>query len=359
MNKLMKAEASLAKTGDTNISLADEGSREIVSYFLRDVRGRIDLAETIRQKSESTSFSAKIESIRMHIINGELSLAKAEIDLCVSETKDEQSELSLERARYYFYSQEYGISKEILQHLIVDKDLLMTTKITSYELLGQSYFNLGDIDDAITNLKKAMDYLDYFPFIISAYVAGAHLVKIKSEQNKFSEADDVLTFLRQKLRGIKQDEVWLSRSLVVARGYYHYLKNTGQVKLQVELLHETLAIAIWLNDLEVITKCRRDLSELDIAEVEAKNVNFLPTIGALLISIPKSTSRFGSSPILSKALTSLMSGEKTFDELFENVYGFRFDKERHNMHLRSLLSKLRKKLPPNMLVVKNGIIVLG
>ncbi len=359
MNKLMKAEQILAKAGDVSISLANEDSMELVSYYLRDVRGRIDLTETVRQRSKSNSFSAKLETIRTYIVNEKFALAKSAIDLCVSETKEERSELSLERARYYFYTGEFGTSKEILQSLIGDKDVPVTTKITSHELLGQCFFRLGHIEHAVSNLKKAMDYLDFFPFVISAYVAGAHLVKIKSEQKKFSEANEILAFLRQKLRGLKQDEVWLSRSLLVARGYYHYLKNSGERKLQVELLHETLAIAVWLGDLEMIQRCRNDLKELSEVELKSKNINFLPSIGVLLISNPKSVSHFESSPILTKALNSLLSGEKTLEELFENVYGYAYNKERHEIHLRSLLSKLRKKLPPNSLLVKNGVIVLG
>lgn len=359
MNKLRNAELSIAKTGDVNISLADQGSSDLVSYYLRDVRGRVDLAEVVRRDTQGGSFVAQLESIRTHIANEEFALAKEIIDSCVSESKEEQSELSLERARYYFYTREYGICKEILQHLITDKDVLLTTKITSYELLGQSYYHMGHVERGILNLKKSMEFLDFMPFVISAYVAGAHLVKIKSEQKKFAEANEILAFLRQKLRGIKQDEIWLSRSLLVARGYCHYLKNTDQTEERRSLLHETLAVSTWLGDLEMIEKCRKDLADLGDKASVVRNIKFLPQLGVLLISNPKSLGRFEASPILSKALTGLLGGEKSLEELFEYVYGYKYDKERHSMHLRSLLSKLRKKLPPNALIVKDGIIVLG
>ena len=359
MKKSMAAELDIAKTGNSHISLADAGSSALVSYYLRDVRGRVDLAEAVNQKPHAESFESHLESIRIHIANEEFTLAKEAIDLCVSESKEEQSELSLERARYYFYTKEYGISKEILQHLINDRDVLMTTKVTSYELLGQSYYYLGHVERAISNLKKSMDYLDYMPFVISSYVAGAHLAKIFSEQKKFSEANEILTFLRQKLRGIKQNEIWLSRALLVVRGNCHYLKNLGQTEKLRSLLHETLAVATWLGDLEMTERCRRDLTELGELVLKPKNINFLSQLGVLLISNPKSVGRFDASPILSKALTVLIMGEKSLEELFEYVYEYKYDKERHNIHLRALLSKLRKKLPPNALLVKDGVISLG
>ncbi|MDZ4662547.1 MAG: hypothetical protein SGJ18_13125 [Pseudomonadota bacterium] len=359
MNKQMKFEMNIAKTGDAAISLADQGSAELVSYYLRDVRGRVDLASEVQRKSGYESFTEQLEAIRTHIANEDYKKAKEMIDSCVTESIEERSELSLERARYYFYTLEYGISKEILQHLIVDRDVLLTTKITSYELLGQSYYHLGHTDRAVSNLKKSLNYLDYMPFVISSYVAGAHLVKIKSEQNKFSEAKEILDYLKQKLRGIKQDEIWLARNLLVARGYCHYLKRQGKVQELRSLLHETLAIALWLGDLEMTERCRRDLKDLGEVELKSKNINFLEGLGVLLITNPKSISRFENSPTLSKVLICLLRGEKTLEDLFTDVYDLKYDKERHDMHLRALLSKLRKKLPPNALQVKAGLIKLG
>ncbi len=124
MKKYISAELTLAKTGDTQISLGEEDSNELVSYFLRASRGRRDLAEMVRGNSESQSFVAKLEEIRTLISNEDFELAKKEIDLCQPVSDVEKAELLLEECRYYFWTNRFETVLPLLQKLITSKDLI-------------------------------------------------------------------------------------------------------------------------------------------------------------------------------------------------------------------------------------------
>ncbi len=223
-------------------------------------------------------------------------------------------------------------------------------------MLGQTHYSLGQFSQAEEHLTKSMDFLEFFPFARSAFVAGAHLIKLKSELKKFNEAQSVITFLEKKCKQVDQDETWLVRSLLLNRGKCHYFFHMGQMDERETCLLESFFIAEWVKDKLILRKCSQELA--DKTPSPDRNLNLLPLSGVLLIKNPRKVIRLAEHPVLVKIVALLLQGAQTSEQVFEKVWELKFDKERHDQHLRSTLSKLRKKLPPDTLVVKDGKIYL-
>lgn len=355
MSKL-KSEYNIAKTGTEKVSLGEMHSNDLVSYFLRDVRGRPMLAEQIRNLESSDSFLARLEDIRTYLERRDLMKAKALIDSCIAETATDHAELLLEKARYYFFSSNFDLTIEILNCLVVNKDCAATTKMTAHEMLGQSYYGLDNVEKAIEHLKKATQQLEFLPYVYSGFVAGAHLVKLFAELKNFAEAKSVLNFLSQVLNGTSDQDIWISRKLLFLRALFHFQKlcaASSETSLQ-----EAFVIASWLDDQNMIAKCEADFLAMGFVKPKLENLNFLSSSELLLIMRPRFCCRFDNSPILLKLFEALAKGPMKSEDLFLEVYGYPYDKERHSNHLRSMLSKLRKKLPPNFLMVSGGVVAL-
>ncbi len=358
MNRLAKTEIKLAKTGTDNISLQESDSNELVSYFLRDVRGRPDLAQAVQQNSTNTGFSSILEQIRILIEADKLNEAKALIDRTVTTTPQEQAELMLEQGRYYFFVGELATSTEILNKLCQNKDAIPTTRMTSYELAGQAWCLAGNIEKGLDCLRKATKQLEFLPYVLSGYVAGAHLIKTLSELGQFTKAKVTLNFLKNKLTQLSGDEIWLARKLLVLRGEVHLYKNMNEQENMRVSLKDAFGVAHWLEDRDMVMKCVQDYEALDLALPTANNINFIANAGALLIMAPKHFGRFDKSPVLAKMLQLILESPISTEDLFQATYRYPFDRQRHSNHLRAMLSKLRKKLPSNSLKIVNGRIEL-
>ena len=354
MSKLGKTEIKIAKYGDDNISLNDIESNQLISYFLRDVRGRKDLAGVLENSDSAKTFSALLERIRSCITTLNLVDAKKLIEQCVPESQHEQIELNLEHARCCFYTENFLTCIDLLQIIIGNRESLPTSRMTAFELLGQTYYKVGKTDEAISFLTRASAQLEFFPYAISGFVAGAHLVKIQSEQGDYSAAFSALDYLNGKLSRIQDDEIWLSRILLILRAKYHIFQNQKNKELALHHLQEAFWVSKWLGDLEMTDKCLCDFESLQTTPSKAKNFMYLPTIDGLLLFLPKRFIRFEKSPVLRKIIQCLLAGPKTHEELFSEVWGLRFNKEQHSNLIRTALTKLRAKLPDNFLKVSDG-----
>ena len=61
---------------------------------------------------------------------------------------------------------------------------------------------------------------------------------------------------------------------------------------------------------------------------------------------------------MKKMLDCLVHGDIPQEDFFERVWGLEASKEEHIAHIRANLSKLRKYLPKNSVILKNCIIRL-
>ncbi len=356
MKSLTNLEIQMAKTGSGAVDLVNGDAAELLSYYLRAGRGRSDLSEQVLGKIPTAMFSSAIEFIRSLIWQEKYIDAKILIDVCLPTNALEQIELNLEKGRFYFFSDEFLTAQNILENIISAVDAPITTRMTAHELLGQTHLNLGNVTRAENHLQKAMEYLLLLPYMQSGFVAGAYLVKICAEQNRLKEAEMRLDFLKAQLKEIKHDDAWLSRLLLTLRAEIILLRQIKETKKEQELLLEALRISQWLEDKYIERKC---LQELEVVPKISQALQFLPLTGVLLFHRPKDVRRFDNHPALAKLLSALTSGPKTYEELNLQVWNEEYDKEKHALRLRSALSKLRKRLPPNTLIVQDSLVSLA
>lgn len=353
MKTIAKIELELAENGKTTID--DDGNADGISYYLRAHNGRRDLGEVVRANSQSTQFLSQLENIRTFFKRFEYQQAKNIIDQCQPTSVVEQNELNLENARYYYFVHEYQTAFEILQKLIDSSDVLLTSRITANEIAGQCLYHLHKKETAISYFKKSMQYLETLPFTFSAFVAGAHLVKTYSELKDFKKASSALSFLKKCLGKVKQEEAWASRQLLLIRARCHFFKNSDDRSMYESHLLEALHLADWLGDKHTKNLCEK---ELGAVAPSTNNMVLLPHSSVLLFRNPKKVSRLEGAEMLAKILMLLQVRPYTEEELFAAVWNLEYHKERHSAHLRATLSKLRRKLPDNSLLLSQGVIAL-
>ncbi len=361
MKKYFEAEQIISSKGSLSLDTANE-SAEIVTYYLRTFRGRKDLAQTLHAITKEGSFVSQLEAIRNLLAERKLGPAKEIIDTCRPENAIEECELFLETARYYYFVKSYERCNETLDKILSCAEALVPTWMTAFQLKGVALYDLGQVDGAIESLKKSIQLLDLIPHTPSGVIATAHLIKILSEQQRFEEAKNYICFLENTIEGIEQSEAKLLRLLPLMRAKFHFYKNMAEPKAAFAYLQESLQVAAWLDDHEMLDKCRSDLSALASSEqssvLNGEGWTFLPNAQWLLVSASRKPYELSSKPLLQQILTLLFKGPISEENFFSQIWGLNYKPEKHSPHVRATLSKLRKLLPVGALKSTDGVVVL-
>ena len=362
MKKYFKNEQVLAQKGESILNLSEAvDSAELFSYFLRDHRGRKDLAALvdIMKPNSDENFVRNIEKIRTHFENAEFDQAKKLIGLVVTESTLENLELTLEKARLNYFQGDWQQSRTLLQYLTNHPETLPTSRLTAYQILGLCYYEELNLNESIAIFEKAVKIWDLYPYAYSGAVAAAYLIKIYCEQNQENSAKELLDYFAKNLEQINSEDSWIAMYIIYLRAQFHFYKNSNFSSAKIHFA-EALVIARWSEDWQVIAKSEKDILEYpSLNKVEeshslrGKTWVYLPESKILLHSRPKKVFKLDDSPILNSLMVTLMNRPLTEEEIFEKVWQMTFVKERHSGHVRSTLSSLRKKLPAGCLIFKN------
>ena len=363
MKKYFSNERHLAETGEAVLDLSNkEDSTTLFSYFLRDHRGRKDLADLLT--NDANSFGSQLEVIRNLFESGKLEEAKAAIDGVLTSDPVEKLELALETARYFYFKGDWQSCRTVTEFLVNHKKTLPTTRMTAYQLLGLSFYHLGQPLDGLQFLEKSLKMWELFPYAHGGAVSNAYVVKIYSELNRRDMAENQLEQFAHRLQQIKSVESWLPMYLTFLRAKFHFLK-THNFAAAATIYAESCVISEWLEDWQTKEKCDNDLVEFPELNKEpahsilrGQSWIYLLESRLLLHLQPKKVFSLADSPIIESLILLLSKGETSEDQLFSQVWKFPYIKERHSAHLRSTLSSLRKKLPPSCLTVRGGIVSL-
>lgn len=361
IKKLQKAEEFFAKETQDERSFHSHCKSEhlALSYFLRATNGRSDLAKLV-QVTAPESFTNSIEKIRTAVYEGNYDLAQSLASALSCSTEIEKAELNVELARIALYTNKTELSLELIKSCLSASELSITTKITLLQMQGHALLSAQRHSEAIESLKSAVTMATVFPNLSSSFSARAFLVRAYAELKQFSNAEFELFCMSQQLSKIEQSEMWLDRTLTFLRAKSIHLKEKNSLLERNAILQEAAEIAKWLGDKGSELKSRGEILGDDIKGIVLRfsGWSYLPQLDLILNYETKKIDFLKDSPIAKKVILVLSGGGISSDKLFERVWGLKYEQDRHAVHLRAMLSKMRKKLPSNTLQVKDGVVFI-
>ncbi|MCK5072424.1 MAG: hypothetical protein KAQ98_03295 [Bacteriovoracaceae bacterium] len=372
MKKFVNIEEQLASSTDTIVLNTKKNGSEILSYYLRAYRGRLDLASIVGQSKKRPDFLSILEQIRTELKKGNFKKAETLIVKTTPNNELEKIELFLELTRLLIHKGKYEEAVRISDNVVNLTTTPPVSRMTLYQTRGHAYIALGDFNKAIKELESAITLSEVFPNASSGFSARTFLVKAYTELEKEDEAKQSCDILNKLLLDFKQNEIWLDRLLSVLRAEYTYYRKFGCPIDAIIRLKEAEQISIWLEEKDTAKRCMEDMkqcfNELSPEQEKQHKINnailcfsgwqYFPRLNLILTISPKKIETLNDSPITKKILLELAERPLSNDDFFKKIWNIDYKIQQHAGHIRSTLSKIRKKLPKESLTVSDGIIYL-
>jgi tetratricopeptide (TPR) repeat protein len=362
MNSLEKIEDELAKSGKLNLNLNSEDSAfGIVSYLLGTHKGRIDLASTVQANISNGDFALKIEKVRTYLGSNKLDEAKSVIDKIRPNSSNERSELYLEEAKYYTYLNQYIKVISIIKHALKETKLAPVSRVTLLQILGHAYMCQNCYQQAVGILEDAKNLAIIFPRLPSSYQISSCLIHSYAHLNRENKAREELLELKKRVSIIKDSDEWLARFLIYKRALAGYNKFYATDEKKFTNLVEAKILSKWLGQINIYNKCVQELKDFNLSKKVIHRYSDWTYIteGSIILFHNKiEFKRINKSSLMLKMLTLLILGPVSQEVFFKEIWNLELKTETHILHIRANLSKLRKYLPVNSLVLKDGIIHL-
>lgn len=361
MSKLKNIELQLAKSGKLSLDVSDESASTVFQHFIRGYMGRKDLARTLVAADDD--FEASLERVRTYLSRQLVTDALGILKTIKPKNEHERNEYGLELGRCHFFCGDFKACIEELISLLKSKNLSPVTLMTTQQLIGRSYFLLGQTQEAEDALLKSADLSLVFPFADSGFVAKAYLVHFYSESKNQMLAKKFLDMIDLDLHQKISNDLWLSRKLIGLRALSHYQRAFGAVDDLAETLNLGLTIAHFINDQDMVSRCTSDLRELQISPEIGKVLkqfqgwSYISKLKTILKNHPQEVIKLEKSSQIAEILEVLVKGPVDQQELFSQVWKLPYQSHYAN-NLRATLSKVRKYLPPTALTVHNGMVIL-
>lgn len=361
-NFLQKESQMLAKG---NVTLKENSkSSEIISYFMRVVKGRTDLGSAVNAMTSGNDFLYMLEQIRGSLKTNEFEKVEVLFKNLIPQSEVEEGEVLLEKARLHLFKRDYAIAENYAGVALKMNGLPLQTTMSLFQVRGLIRTNLKDYNGAISDLKAAVGISDVLTFAHSAFSAYTVLAQAYSYSGDEQNARNTITLTKKFLESFQDDETWLARLYEYLRAEFHYHKCFGAKDVAFGYLMAAKTVAHWLGYKYAENMCDNNIAEFPKDQdchfiKHFSDWSFVPDLKLVLIHNPKEIRRLDSNPLLSKILNLLSERPYELSELFEKVWEIGYKKERHHKHVHSILSKLRKKLPANALTVDNGIAILN
>lgn len=370
MKKFAEFEKML--TTKSNMESQRLGGSEFMTYFLRADLGRRDLAIKSVDGLKPTCPLGKVEQIRNTLAINDYGLANTLIQACEKDlhlfSAEERLEFQLEKMRLKAFTGEINEAVAGLLKLSLNASLLSSSRLTTYQMLGYCYFLKKDDDKALDYMNKALVLSDLYPMSFSTFATHSYLALLYARQNNFNEAEKSIKSM-QELIGLLTDDKdrYLSRLIYILRSQFHVNLYKNQKTDAYLYLRESRAVAAWLNDTATVGKCDADLIRAGLNEFqhnshesvfEFSNWLYMPRLKLIFVKVPKAAHDLSSHEKMSDMLEVLIGGQIELQIFFEKIWGIKYNHERHYSHIKSMLSKLKKFLPPNSLSIKNASICL-
>lgn len=360
IKRFLEIERKLAAGEASQISLT-KNSSEIVSYFLRAFRGRNDLSDVVKATAKSDPFLSRLEIIRTYLRANKLQEALAIIAEITPTNELEESELQLEKCRYHLFRSDWQKVLDLSEPLLGLSFVAAQTKMTLFQIRGLAFMKLNRFEEAIQDLKVAISFSEFFPEASSGFVAHTVSIHAHACAGKREQAQSLLDQTESLLHKVDDVDAWTEKKMQQLRARFHFANHFGSKQEAFEFLTEAHELAKWLDLKTTEAMCESDMRDFSTYRCEVirkfDSWTYLPRLRLILWLNPKTAVRTDQSELTHNMIELLAKQPRTQDELFESLWGIKLKNEYEN-HLRSILSKVRSKLPPGSILLKSKTVSL-
>jgi hypothetical protein len=173
----LQLESQLVANGSVTIDTSSSSSK-MMSYYLRAIRGRNDLAAALDAVAPDGGFIRRLEQARVALKSNKLHLAEALLLKTLPSTDEELAELLLEKARLCLFKRDYENGENFATGAIQLNVVSEVSLMTLFQVRGLIRTNLKKYSDAISDLKVAIGFSETMSFAHSAF--SAHTVRAKA-----------------------------------------------------------------------------------------------------------------------------------------------------------------------------------
>lgn len=352
-SKILNSEIDFSQGQKVEINTLDENDTHLVQHFLRHYR-----QQYLNIQNEKGNLQISLENLRNYIKMGDLDQSHIEIQNIEPQIDSNNvlyPEFLLEKARFFLLIKNEFEALKITAEILSKNGVSSLTKMTTCQLRADLYFKIGDLSSAEQNARKAVVESLRFPIASSRFSAIGFLIIILGHQGQLDEASRWLQNLRSLVDGIKQDNVWLDRMLILQRTYFRYYSINGEVHRALGHLSISKELAQWSGEQELVQRCINDGHEQQVLDFapeiyEKGHLTWIPSISVLLDKANNIFYRLQPESVQVKMLHCILTQVKNSEQMFESIWGLSYDKERHSSLLRTHLYQLRKKIPGLKLV---------
>lgn len=325
------------------------------AQYLRAYLNRTDLAMVVVSQGQN-NFDIQIEKSRNLIASGKYNEAQSVLQSLAPSTPNENGEYAIEMSRILHYANNNDECINLCNKTLLMPELNPVSRMTITQIRGVSYIQTQDYNSALIDLHEVAAHATLFPYSKAIVCAIAYLVWLYCHLNNRDEAQKYLLQLQHHLDLIQENKsVWISRLLFYIRAQFHFETKFGVSVKSNTALMDSLFLAQWLDDNETVKKAKMDIAKRDLQVVFYEKWYWIESQKIVLWKGTTAFTNLQASPLLCKLIEVLKTGPKSFDSLFEQTWGLKYE-SRHEKTLRSTLSKLRKVLPGNSLLVKESIV---
>ena len=364
LQEFLSIEADLASSQTAKLDLS-KATPELMSHYLRAWRGRVDLAQVI-ERSVSSASAPESESVRL--LNEIRSLLRAdELDQAWARLHSvrpggdfERAEFGLEECRYYLFKRDFKRVIEVSEPLLGLDSCSPQTLMSLYQVRGIAKTYSDQPQTAVADLEKAIALSACLPSAPTAFSCYTVLVQTYSRMKDRLKASELLEVSRGILERSVDNDLWLERLANFQRARIRYAEAFEPRCEYLRLAAETEVLSDWLGLKVNARLCRLDLGgeKVQGTSLPFLGGRYLPGLKLALMDHPRRLVRLEDSPQSSKIMELLCQGDQPVDELFKRVWGYGYQEENHSGHVRTMLSKLRKKLGDGYIVTRNKRIAL-
>jgi hypothetical protein len=339
----------------------DSSSAAVASFFLRR-NGRADLSRgVLALQPENSEFGLLLERVRTHFSQGDLIRAKAELGKIRPKGSLESAEIALEKCRLATAENRHSEAIQEATLALELPEVQPWTRMTLYQVRAHSCLELRDLAGARRDLWDARSIADLFPLMSTTISILRFMVKVEVLDGQFIAAENHLKLLLSIFSELPLTERWIDWRLTALRAEADFFASVNQGSRRTQALQEGIEISRWIGDRVTQKKCEDELRDTlsatysqpspELQVLSRPSWSYLPRFALILRHSPKAFHTLEDSPVTRSLLEELLRHDcLPNSEIFQRVWKLKFNKERHDSHLRNALSKLRKVLPKGALI---------
>lgn len=341
----------LASGGEISLSAQTSNASVIAQHFLRHYRSKKSYLIEEQNLPETI-----IENIRCALRSGKLIQAQDEIIGLNNEnlTIEQKLELLIEKTRLSLFSNDLYQALDYSALFFSLSPTCELSKMTVLQLRSDIYLRLEDLESSLENALAAYNLAKQFPLASSATSTCMFLAILYSKKNNSAQAFDTIHQHEKLINTCESVDLWLDRQLIICRGKFRvYLENKDYENAFIYL--KLAQIISEFNQQKVIhNQCLSDLIQWGdyFKPYTTKNIiysrsqmTYIDQLSVLIDFDLQEVYRINKKSTQEKIIINLLNNITDKHQLFENVWGLKYNKDIHDGLIRTHFYQLKKVIP--------------